>query len=58
MNLSPKIGALISKDPALLVQLTTTLGLEDLYDLIEVMAIDNYNDRVVERFNKAKQDRG
>lgn len=29
--------------------LSATLGLEDLYDLIEIAAVDAYNDAVMER---------
>lgn len=45
---------LISHDKSLMVPLSTTLGLEDMYDLMEIILVDAYNDRVVERYNKAK----
>jgi hypothetical protein len=43
----PRIGMLISHDKSLLAPLSTTLGLEDMYDLIEVILIDAHNDRIV-----------
>lgn len=43
---------IISREPSMLVHLTTTLGLRDLYDLVEVMQIDAFNDRVLERQRK------
>src|SRR6202012_116313 len=55
VNVSPHIGMIISRDPSMLVHLTSTLGLRDLYDLVEVMQIDGYNDRVMERNRRAKE---
>lgn len=55
MNLSPQLGALISWEPSLVGPLTSTLGLEDMHDLIEVMMVDRYNDRVIDRYLKAKE---
>ena len=37
------IGTLISADKATLVELQTVLGVEDAYDLLEVVAVDNHN---------------
>ena len=46
---------LISRDKSLIGPLTSTLGLEDLYDLIEVMTIDLHNDRML-RLRRDKED--
>lgn len=46
---------LVSRDPSLMGPLTTTLGLEDLYDLIEVRLVDAHNDRVLERIRKRNE---
>lgn len=32
----------------------TTLGLEDLYDLVEIATIDAYNDAILEKLSKEK----
>jgi hypothetical protein len=50
VNVSPRIGAVLSASTdkaATLVVLRTTLGLEDLYNLIEVIEVDRYNDSMV-----------
>lgn len=46
------IGHLVSRDPALLGPLSTVLGLEDMYDLVEVALVDDYNDRILDRLRK------
>ena len=43
------IGAVLSSRLASLVDLQTTLGLEDVYDLLEVLAVDAHNRRVAAR---------
>lgn len=43
----PQLGFLISHDKSLLGPLSTTLGLQDMYDLIEVIMVDRYNDWVL-----------
>lgn len=45
MNVPPTIGAVISIDKSLAVPLSTSLGLEDLYDILEVMEVDDENQR-------------
>ena len=40
---------MISAGKATLAELNTVLGLEDLYDLIEVVAVDAHNRSVLER---------
>jgi len=46
---------LISHDKSLLAALSTTLGVEDMYDLIEVMLVDRHNDRVIAKRNRENQ---
>jgi hypothetical protein len=56
VNVSPRIGAVLSASTdkaATLVALSTTLGLEDLYNLIEVIEVDRYNDSILAK-NAAK----
>ncbi len=47
MNVPPTIGMAISNDKALLGPLSTVLGLEALHDILEVIAIDAHNRRVL-----------
>lgn len=42
---------MISSGKASLVELDTALGVEDLYDLLEIIAIDAHNRRVVNKKN-------
>ena len=51
-NVPPGIGFLISRDPSLLAPLSTTLGLEDMYDLIEVALVDACNDRAIDKWRR------
>jgi hypothetical protein len=53
-NLSPKIGAVLSRDLRLIEPLSTTLGLEDLEDMLEVIKIDAHNARVIAKERKPK----
>jgi hypothetical protein len=53
-NVSPRIGMLISRDKSLAAPLFTTLGLEDMYDLVEIVLIDAHNDRVLEKLRKSE----
>ncbi len=47
---------LISSDKSLIGPLTTTLGLEDLYDLIEVAQVDAHNDAILRRIRKRREE--
>lgn len=47
----------LSKDPALIVPLSTCLGVEDLHDMIEVMLIDAHNERQIHRIEEQKMKR-
>jgi len=46
---------LISANPLLLEPLSTTLGLEDMHDLLEVMQVDAHNKRVYRKWLKAQE---
>lgn len=43
------IGAVISSGKATLVELDTVLGLQDVYDLLEIVAVDEHNRRTLEK---------
>ncbi len=45
MNVPPSIGAAISVDKSLAAPLSSTLSLEDLYDILEVIEVDDENQR-------------
>lgn len=47
MNVPPKIGMVLSRAPQLLPALCTTINLEGLEDLLEVMRVDAHNERVI-----------
>lgn len=53
MNVPPTVGLAISSDKSLIGPLTSTLGLEDLWDILEIMEIDDENQR---RLAKAAED--
>lgn len=43
---------LLSHDKSLIGPLTQTLSLRDMYDLLEVIQVDAYNDRVLQKLRK------
>ena len=47
MNVPVSIGVVVSSRLATLVELSTVLGGEDLYDLLEVLSVDAHNERVM-----------
>ena len=47
MNVPREIAVVISSGHASLTELSTTLGLEDLQDLMEIIIVDSHNDRVI-----------
>ena len=57
MNVPPLIGMALSLDKGLLVPLGSTLGLEDLWDVIEVAAVDAWNARMIEEARRREQER-
>lgn len=56
MNVPPTIGQAISGNLALLGPLSTTLGLEDLHDILEVRRIDAHNAYVIAKA-RARRDK-
>ena len=44
-NVPQTIGAVLSSRMATMVELETVLGLEDLYNMLEVIAVDAFNNR-------------
>jgi hypothetical protein len=45
-NVPPLIGTLVSSGKATLVELQTILSCQDAYDILEILAVDNYNDEL------------
>lgn len=44
---NPYLGLLISSGKATIGELQTVLSVEDAYDLLEILAIDNHNQRIL-----------
>jgi len=44
-NISPILASVISSKLATLYELQTVYGLEDCYNLLEIVIVDNYNNR-------------
>lgn len=51
-NISSICGALISAKLATLHELQTVYSLEDALDLIEILSVDNYNQRKINNGNR------
>jgi hypothetical protein len=51
-NVPPTIGMAISHDKALSGPLNTVLGLEALYDILEIILVDAHNQRVIAKRTK------
>ena len=49
LNLSAVVGTLLSKRMATLHELDTVYGVQDVYDMLEVITIDNYNQVLANR---------
>ena len=49
MNLSAVIGTLLSKRMATLHELDTVYGVQDVYDMLEVLTVDDYNNALANR---------
>jgi hypothetical protein len=49
VNVPPSVGAAISADKSLALPLSQAMGLEDLYDVLEVLQVDAHNRRVIAR---------
>jgi hypothetical protein len=46
VNVPRTIGAVISSRLATLVELDTVLGMEDVYDLLEIISVDAHNKHI------------
>lgn len=55
VNVPPLIGAAISQNPMLLVELGRSLSVEDLHDLLEVDAVNAHNERIVRKEIASRQ---
>jgi len=42
----PVVGAVVSAGLATLTELKTTLSIKDMFDLAEILAINNHNQRI------------
>lgn len=49
MNVPPTIATAISSGLTTMTELQTTLGLEDLHNILEIAAVDAHNRRIAER---------
>ncbi len=49
MNISAPIATLLSKRMATLHELDTVYGVQDVYDMLEVVTIDDYNNALANR---------
>ena len=49
MNLPAVIGTILSKRMATLHELDTVYGVRDVYDMLEVITIDDYNRNLANR---------
>jgi 4-diphosphocytidyl-2C-methyl-D-erythritol kinase len=48
------IGTVVSKGLATLHELDTVYGTQDLYDMLEIIAVDAHNERVMRQAQGAK----
>jgi hypothetical protein len=48
-NLPRAIGTVVSRRMATLHELQSVYGAEDLYNMLEILVIDNYNERVLSK---------
>lgn len=49
MNVPPIIGTLISRGKATLYELQTVYGVHDAYQMLEVIAVDDYNQYIARK---------
>lgn len=54
VNVPATVGAAVSHDKSLMGPLSSTIGLEGLYDILEVIAVDAHNARIIAKRNKDK----
>ena len=55
MNVPPSIGMAVSSGKATMADLSTTLGLEDLHDVLEIAQTDAHNARILDQ-RRQRQD--
>jgi 4-diphosphocytidyl-2C-methyl-D-erythritol kinase len=48
-NVPKIVGSVVSHHLATFHELDTVYGTEDLYDMIEIIAVDNHNQRVINK---------
>jgi len=48
---SRTIGAVVSSGKASMYELSEHLGIEDLFDLLEILTVDSYNQRIMDKKN-------
>jgi hypothetical protein len=48
-NLPKSIGTVVSRRMATLHELQTVYGAEDLYNMLEIMVVDAYNERALSK---------
>lgn len=46
-NVPDAIGTVVSRRFASLHELSTVYGTQDLYDMLEIIAVDNHNQRII-----------
>ena len=51
-NVPGHIGAIISNKLATLNELDTIYSTEDVYDMIEIIAVDAFNSKILQKTNK------
>ena len=49
MNVSAPVATLLSKRMATLHELDTVYGVRDVYDMLEVITVDDYNNALAKR---------
>lgn len=53
-NVPPSIGTALSVDKSLIVALKTTMNVEALWDVLEVILVDAHNARVLQRIEEER----
>ncbi|KHS42987.1 transglycosylase [Hafnia paralvei] len=53
VNVPKTIATVLSSGRASLTELSTTLGVEDLWWLLEIITVDNYNKMVINKASEA-----
>lgn len=55
VNMSEEIYVIIRSGRASYVELQEKLSVKDMYNLLEAISVDNYNERVWHRFQESKR---